>query len=64
MNVPGKGWIKTKLVQMVSAVAQLAPIDMDFMALEMNKGSVMHKIAAFAADITISRLEKEPRAKK
>lgn len=37
---------------------------MDFADLEMNKGSVMHKIPAFAAEVTISMLEKEPRAKK
>ncbi|MCM4168942.1 hypothetical protein KCTC52924_02643 [Arenibacter antarcticus] len=64
INAPGKGWMKTKLIQMFGAVAQFAPIDMDFMALEMNKGSVMHKIAAFAGDITIAKLENEPRAKK
>ena len=64
MNVPGKGWLKTKLLQMFGAVAQLAPINMDFAGLEMTKGSVMHKIPAFAAEITISMLEKEPKAKK
>ena len=64
INAPGKGWLKTKLIQMFSAVAQLAPIDMDFTGLEMNKGSVMHKIPAFASEITISILEKEPRAVK
>lgn len=64
MNIPGKGWMKTKLLQMFGAVAQLAPIDMDFAGLKMNKGSVMHKIPAFAAEITISMLEKEPKAKK
>jgi hypothetical protein len=39
-------------------------MDIDFMALESTKGSVMHKIAAFAAEVTISKLEKESRAKK
>ncbi|GGW45539.1 hypothetical protein GCM10007383_32420 [Arenibacter certesii] len=57
MNAPGKGWMKTKLTQMFSAMAKHAPIDIDFMALETKKGSVMHKIAAFAGEITISRLE-------
>jgi len=37
---------------------------MDFLALEPSKGSVMHKIAAFAGDVTIAKLENEPRAKK
>jgi hypothetical protein len=64
MNAPGKGWIKTKLLQMFGAIAQLAPINMDFAGLKMNKGSVMHKIPAFAAEVTISMLEKEPKAKK
>ncbi len=64
MNIPGKGWMKTKLLQMFGALAQLAPIDIDFAGLEMNKGSVMHKIPAFAAEVTISMLEKEPKAKK
>jgi len=64
MNAPGKGWIKTKLIQMFSAVAQLSSINMDFAGLNMNKGSVMHKIPAFAAEVTISMLEKEPKAKK
>ncbi|CAH8284987.1 hypothetical protein EV196_101140 [Mariniflexile fucanivorans] len=64
MNAPGKGWMKTKLIQMFGAVAQLAPINMDFASLKMNKGSVMHKIPAFAAEVTISMLEKEPKAKK
>ncbi len=64
MNLPGQGWLKTKLLQMFGAIAQLAPIDMDFAGLEMNKGSVMHKIPAFAAEITISMLDKEPKAKK
>ncbi len=64
VNAPGQGWMKTKLLQMFGAIAQLAPINMDFAGLKMNKGSVMHKIPAFAAEVTISMLEKEPRAKK
>lgn len=64
VNVPGKGWMKTKLAQMFGAMAQLVPIKMDITGLKMNKGSVMHKIPAFAAEITISMLEKEPKAKK
>jgi hypothetical protein len=64
MNAPGQGWIKTKMSQIFGVVAKLAPIDIDFMALETNKGSVMHKIPGFAAEATISKLEKEPRAKK
>ncbi|APQ17573.1 hypothetical protein A9200_01265 [Maribacter hydrothermalis] len=64
INAPGKGWIKTKLIQMFTAVSQLSSINMDFAGLEMNKGSVMHKIPAFAAEVTITMLEKEPRAKK
>jgi len=64
MNAPGQGWIKTKMIQMFAAVAQLSSINIDFAGLKMNKGSVMHKIPAFAAEITISMLEKEPRAKK
>ncbi|WP_166963982.1 hypothetical protein [Yeosuana marina] len=64
MNAPEQGWIKTKMSQMLGAVAKLAPMDIDFMALESTKGSVMHKIAAFAAEVTISKLEKETRAKK
>jgi len=64
INAPGKGWMKTKLLQMLGAVIELAPIDIDFMDLETNKGSVMHKIAAFAGGITIARLEKVPAAKK
>ncbi|SEL64155.1 hypothetical protein SAMN04488008_104406 [Maribacter orientalis] len=64
MNIPGKGWMKTKLLQMFSAITKLVPIDMDFAGLKMNKGSVMHKIPGFAAEVTISMLEKEPKAKK
>lgn len=64
INAPGKGWMKTKLLQLLGAVIELAPIDIDFMDLETNKGSVMHKIAAFAGGITIARLEKVPAAKK
>jgi hypothetical protein len=64
MNIPGKGWMKTKLLQMFGAITKLVPIDMDFAGLKMNKGSVMHKIPGFAAEVTISMLEKEPKAKK
>ncbi|SHF85732.1 hypothetical protein SAMN03080594_108117 [Arenibacter palladensis] len=64
MNVPGQGWIKTKMGQMAAMIANVVPMNMDFLALEPTKGSVMHKIAAFAGDITIAKLENEPRAKK
>lgn len=64
MNAPDKGWVKTKMSQMFGAVAKFAPMDIDFLILNPNKGSVMHKIAAFAAEVTIAKLEKEPRAKK
>ncbi|MFH4965936.1 hypothetical protein V8G69_13120 [Gaetbulibacter sp. M235] len=64
MNAPGQGWIKTKMSQMLGTVAKLAPINIDFAGLKMNIGSVMHKIPAFAAEVTISMLEKEPKAKK
>jgi hypothetical protein len=64
VNLPGQGWVKTKLLQMLGAIAQFVPMDIDFIDLKMNKGSVMHKIPAFAAEITISMLEKEPKAKK
>jgi|GEM_PF-2593672 len=64
INAPGKGWLKTKMIQMFGAVAHPAPIDMDLTGLSMNKGSVMHKIPNFASKITISSLEKEPRAVK
>ena len=64
MNVPGQGWIKTKMGQMAAMIANVVPMNMDFLALEPTKGSVMHKIAAFAGDITIAKLENEPRAEK
>jgi len=64
MNVPGQGWIKTKMGQMAAMIANVVPMNMDFLALEPTKGSVIHKIAAFAGDITIAKLENEPRAKK
>ncbi|MEQ8216986.1 MAG: hypothetical protein RH981_02040 [Arenibacter sp.] len=64
MNVPGQGWIKTKMGQMAAMIANVVPMNMDFLALEPTKGSVMHKIAAFAGDITITKLENEPRAEK
>lgn len=63
-NVPGQGWIKTKMGQMAAMIANVVPMNMDFLALEPSKGSVMHKIAAFAGDVTIAKLENEPRAKK
>lgn len=49
---------------MAAMIANVVPMNMDFLALEPTKGSVMHKIAAFAGDITIAKLENEPRAKK
>jgi hypothetical protein len=49
---------------MFGAMAKMVPIDLGFVPFHSKKGSVFHKIAAFAAEVTISKLEKEPRAKK
>jgi hypothetical protein len=64
INSPKEGWIKTNMSQMFGAMAKMVPIDLGFVPFESKKGTVFHKIAAFAAEVTISKLEKEPRAKK
>lgn len=63
-NSPKEGWLKSKMSQMFGAMAKMVPIDLGFVPFHSKKGSVFHKIAAFAAEVTISKLEKEPRAKK
>lgn len=63
-NSPEEGWLKTNMSQMFGAMAKMVPIDLGFVPFQSKKGTVFHKIAAFAAEVTISKLEKEPRAKK
>lgn len=64
VNSPKEGWLKTNMSQMFGAMAKMVPIDLGFVPFHSKKGTVFHKIAAFAAEVTISKLEKEPRAKK
>ncbi|WP_419211519.1 hypothetical protein ACNR9Q_12320 [Maribacter sp. X9] len=60
----GEGWIKTEMKGMFAAIGSKMPINLDFLNDLPAKGTFLHKIPAFAATLTIAKLEQEPRAKK
>lgn len=59
-----EGWIKAEMKGMFAVIGSKIPINLDFLKDLPNKGTFLHKIPAFAANITIAKLEQEPRAKK
>lgn len=59
-----EGWIKTEMKGMFAVIGSKVPINLDFLKDLPVKGTFLHKIPAFAATLTIAKLEQEPRAKK
>lgn len=59
-----EGWIKTEMKGMFAVIGSKIPINLDFLKDLPTKGTFLHKIPAFAATLTIAKLEQEPRAKK
>jgi hypothetical protein len=59
-----EGWMKTEMKGMFAAIGSKIPINLDFLKDLPTKGTFLHKIPAFAATLTIAKLEQEPRAKK
>ena len=59
-----EGWIKTKMDYLMSAIASRIPMDLSSITQLPDKGTFLHKIAYFAEEISISKLEKYPGARK
>lgn len=59
-----EGWMKTKMKSIMRTLNRAIPIDPSFLASIPDKGTFLHKIPYFAAEITISKLESMPDARK
>ena len=59
-----EGWMKTKMDYLMGQIAARIPLDLSSITQLPDKGTFLHKIAYFAAEISISKLEKYPGARK